>query len=374
MATKYVYRFGPQGTDGDAKMKNLLGGKGANLAEMARLELPVPAGFTISTEFCTAFFKEGGKFPQSLRDEVAAALAQTEQAMAMKYGDAENPLLLSCRSGARSSMPGMMETVLNVGLCPATIPGLVKKSGNERFVYDAYRRLIMMYSDVVMEKAEDIEPAEGKGIRVQLEQIMAQVKKSKKYTADTDLTAKDLKKLCEDFKKKVQEVLGQRLPRRSAGAALGGRRRRVQELERPPRHLLPQDRGHSPGMGHRLQRAEHGLRQPGRHLGHRRGLHPQPGHRREQVLRRMAGQRPGRGRGRRHPHAQSAQRRDQERAEQASSLAADGHARSCTSSFATSARSSNSTTRTCRTSSSRSRRASSTCSSAATASGPARRP
>ncbi len=212
MATKYVYRFGPQGTDGDASMKNLLGGKGANLAEMARLGLPVPAGFTITTEFCTAYFNEGGKFPQSLRDEVATALAQTEQAMGMKYGDAENPLLLSCRSGARKSMPGMMETVLNVGLCPATIPGLVKKSGSDRFVYDAYRRLIMMYSDVVMEKAEDIEPVEGKGIRVQLEQIMARVKKSKKYAADTDLTAKDLKKLCEDFKKKVQEVLGRPFP------------------------------------------------------------------------------------------------------------------------------------------------------------------
>ena len=132
--------------------------------------------------------------------------------MGMKYGDAENPLLLSCRSGARKSMPGMMETVLNVGLCPATIPGLIKKSGSERFVYDAYRRLIMMYSDVVMEKAEDIEPAEGQGIRVQLEHIMAKLKKAKNYTSDTDMTAEDLKKLCEDFKKKVQEVLGRPFP------------------------------------------------------------------------------------------------------------------------------------------------------------------
>ena len=173
MTTKYVYFFGPQGTEGDATMKNTLGGKGANLAEMAKLGLPVPAGFTISTEFCTVFFAEGRQFPQSLRDDAAAALAKTEAAMGMKFGDPENPLLLSCRSGARTSMPGMMETVLNVGLCPATIPGLIKKSGNERFVYDAYRRLIMMYSDVVMEKAEDIEPAEGKGIRVQLEHLMA---------------------------------------------------------------------------------------------------------------------------------------------------------------------------------------------------------
>ena len=192
MTKKYVYFFGPQGTEGDATMKNTLGGKGANLAEMAKLGLPVPAGFTISTEFCTVFFAEGRQFPQSLRDEVAAALQKTEEAMGMKFGDAENPLLLSCRSGARTSMPGMMETVLNVGLCSKTIPGLVKKSGNERFVYDAYRRLIMMYSDVVMEKAEDIEPAEGKGIRVQLEHLcMAKTEEvEESTTSDTDLTTR----------------------------------------------------------------------------------------------------------------------------------------------------------------------------------------
>jgi pyruvate,orthophosphate dikinase len=212
MTTKYVYFFGPQGTEGDASMKNALGGKGANLAEMAKLGLPVPAGFTINTEFCTVYFAEGRQFPQSLRDEVAAALRKTEEAMGMKFGDPESPLLVSCRSGARQSMPGMMETVLNVGLCSATIPGLVKKSGNERFVYDAYRRLIMMYSDVVMEKAEDIEPAEGKGIRVQLEHLMARLKKSKKYKSDTDLTTADLKRLCGSFKKKVQEVLGREFP------------------------------------------------------------------------------------------------------------------------------------------------------------------
>ncbi|MEN6407352.1 MAG: pyruvate, phosphate dikinase, partial [Thermoguttaceae bacterium] len=212
MSTKYVYFFGPQGTEGDASMKNMLGGKGANLAEMAKLGLPVPAGFTISTEFCTVFFAEGRQFPQSLRSEVAAALAKTEAAMSMKFGDAKNPLLVSCRSGARTSMPGMMETVLNVGLCPTTIPGLIEKSKNERFVYDAYRRLIMMYSDVVMEKAEDIEPEEGKGIRVQLEHLMAKMKKAKKCNSDTDLTTDDLKKLCSQFKEKVREVLGREFP------------------------------------------------------------------------------------------------------------------------------------------------------------------
>jgi len=212
MATKYVYYFGPNGTEGDAGMKNTLGGKGANLAEMAKLGLPVPAGFTIACEFCSVYTAEGRKFPQSLRDEVASARQKTEEAMGMKYGDPENPLLLSCRSGARQSMPGMMETVLNVGLCSKTMPGLIKKSGNERFVYDAYRRLIMMYSDVVMEKAEDVEPAEGKGIRMQLEHIMAKVKKSKKYAADTDMTADDLKKLCKKFKEKIVEVLGHEFP------------------------------------------------------------------------------------------------------------------------------------------------------------------
>ncbi|MGD0897931.1 MAG: pyruvate, phosphate dikinase [Thermoguttaceae bacterium] len=212
MAQKYVYGFGPTGAEGDASMKNSLGGKGANLAEMCRLGLPVPAGFTINTEFCTAYFKEGRQFPQSLRDEVAQALVKTEEAMGMKFGDRDNPLLVSCRSGARKSMPGMMETVLNVGLCPATIPGLVKKSGSERFVYDAYRRLIMMYSDVVMEKAEDIEPAEGKGVRLQLEHLMAELKKAKGYKSDTDMTAEDLKKLCNQFKNKVKQVLGQPFP------------------------------------------------------------------------------------------------------------------------------------------------------------------
>ncbi len=212
MSKKYVYSFGPWGADGDATMKNNLGGKGANLAEMCKLGLPVPAGFTINTESCIDYLKSGKKFPDSLKDEVAKAMHKTEEAMGTKFGDPENPLLMSARSGARSSMPGMMETVLNVGLCPATIPGLVAKSGNPRFVWDAYRRLIMMYSDVVMEKAEDVEPAEGHGIRHQLEGIMATLKKKRKYKLDTDMTAKELEKLCEDFKAKILVVLGRPFP------------------------------------------------------------------------------------------------------------------------------------------------------------------
>jgi pyruvate,orthophosphate dikinase len=209
---KYVYYFGPGRGEGTAKMKNLLGGKGANLAEMCRIGLPVPPGFTITTECCVAFFDNKMKYPSCLKAQVEAALVKVEAAMGMKFGDPSNPLLVSCRSGARKSMPGMMETVLNVGLCPTTIPGLVAKTGNERFVYDAYRRLIMMYSDVVMEKAEGIEPAEGKGIRLQLDGMMSALKKSKGYEKDTDMTASDLKQLCEDFKARVKAVLGNEFP------------------------------------------------------------------------------------------------------------------------------------------------------------------
>ena len=210
--TKYVYFFGGSDAEGDKTMGNTLGGKGANLAEMAKIGLPVPAGFTITCDFCNVYLDAGRKFTQEVKDQVLDAMAKTEKVMGMKYGDAENPLLVSARSGARRSMPGMMETVLNVGLCSATIPGLIKKSGSERFVYDAYRRLITMYSDVVMEKAEDIEPEEGKGIRVQLEALMDELKEKKGYTLDTDLTAEDLKLLCGQYKAKVKEVLGKEFP------------------------------------------------------------------------------------------------------------------------------------------------------------------
>ncbi len=212
MAGKNVYLFGGGSADGSADMKNLLGGKGANLAEMARLGIPVPPGFTITTEVCTYFMKHGGKYPPGLKKEVAEGLKHMEKIMGSKFGDPKNPLLVSVRSGARQSMPGMMETVLNVGLTTKTIPGLVEKTGNERFVYDAYRRLIMMYADVVMEKAAGIEPPEGKAIRHLLEVEMDKMKEKKGVTEDTDLDVDDLKKLCEVFKKKVKQVLKKDFP------------------------------------------------------------------------------------------------------------------------------------------------------------------
>ncbi len=209
---KYVYYFGGEKAEGEATMKNLLGGKGANLAEMVNLGLPVPAGLTVTTEACTDYYANGCVAPASLLKEVWEGMKKVEADMGMLYGDPVNPLLMSARSGARASMPGMMDTVLNIGLCSATIPGLIKKTNNPRFVYDSYRRLIMMYADVVMEKAEGVELPEGKGIRKQLDDMLDKFKKQKGVALDTDLTADDLKELAEAFKTRVHEVLGKPFP------------------------------------------------------------------------------------------------------------------------------------------------------------------
>ncbi len=213
---KYVYSFGGGKADGNESMKNLLGGKGANLAEMAghkNLKLPVPPGFTLTTEICTYYYGHKKSYPKELKAQVEKALSTVEKLMDRKFGDPANPLLVSVRSGARKSMPGMMETVLNVGLTEKTIPGLIKQAGgNDRFVYDAYRRLITMYSDVVMEKAAGIEPKDDMGIRKQLERIMDEVKKRRGSKADTDLTVADLKEICAKYKIKIKEVLGKEFP------------------------------------------------------------------------------------------------------------------------------------------------------------------
>jgi pyruvate,orthophosphate dikinase len=212
MAKKNVYFFGAGVADGRAEMKNLLGGKGANLAEMSNLGIPVPAGFTITTEMCTEYYKNKKKLPQELYTEAAKAMAKVEKTMGHKFGDPKNPLLISVRSGARRSMPGMMDTVLNVGLTSKTIPGMIALTKNPRFVYDAYRRLIMMYADVVMEKAEDLTPADGEGVRHKLEHAMDKMKKARGVTEDTELTADDLKALAEEFKAIVKKALGKSFP------------------------------------------------------------------------------------------------------------------------------------------------------------------
>ena len=209
---KYVYLFGNGQADGTAEMKNLLGGKGANLAEMNHLGIPVPPGFTITTDVCTHYYGNDQTFPDELETELTDALLATEQIMGIKFGDEQDPLLVSIRSGARQSMPGMMETVLNVGLTTKTIPGLIKKTNNARFVYDAYRRLIMMYADVVMEKAAGIDVEEGRGIRNRLESLLEIHKKENQYQNDTDLNGDDWKLLSGKFKAVISSTLGDEFP------------------------------------------------------------------------------------------------------------------------------------------------------------------
>ena len=214
-AGKYVYFFGGGKADGNESMKNLLGGKGANLAEMAghpQLRLPVPPGFTITTEVCTYYYDHKKKYPAQLNKQVTDSLSRMEKLTGKLFGDAGNPLLLSVRSGARKSMPGMMETVLNIGLNEQTIKGLIARTGDERFAYDAYRRLIMMYADVVMEKAGGLEPKHGKGIRKLLDEMLEQVKHARGYTSDTDLTADELKVLVKAYKDTVRKELGAAFP------------------------------------------------------------------------------------------------------------------------------------------------------------------
>jgi pyruvate,orthophosphate dikinase len=212
MAKKDVYYFGSGKADGKAGMNNLLGGKGANLAEMSSIGVPVPAGYTITTDMCAIYYERKGKFPQSLTTDANKALAKVEKVMGKKFGDPKNPLLLSVRSGARKSMPGMMDTVLNVGLGAKTIPGLIEKTGDTRFVYDAYRRLITMYADVVMEKAEGVEPKDGESVRERLEHAFDALKEDRGVSEDTDLSAVDLKDLSAEFKRIVKKTLGKPFP------------------------------------------------------------------------------------------------------------------------------------------------------------------
>ncbi len=205
---KRVYTFGDKKAEGRADMKNLLGGKGANLAEMNLIGVPVPPGFTITTDTCTEYNKEGKeKVTQLLKPEIEAAVGELEKIMGMKFGDKDNPLLVSVRSGARVSMPGMMDTVLNLGLNADAVEGIAKKSGNERFAWDSYRRFVQMYGDVVMdmkpESKEDIDP---------FEEIMEEMKEKKGVELDTELDVEDLKELVAKFQAAVKKRTGQDFP------------------------------------------------------------------------------------------------------------------------------------------------------------------
>ncbi|NND49301.1 MAG: pyruvate, phosphate dikinase, partial [Rhizobiales bacterium] len=199
--TKWVYSFGAGTAEGASSMRDLLGGKGANLAEMCTLDLPVPPGFTITTEVCTAYYENGRALPDGLEEEVEAALDAVEAAVEAKFGDTTNPLLVSVRSGARASMPGMMDTVLNLGLNDETAAALAKRSGDERFAYDSYRRFIQMYCDVVLGLDHEI-----------FEEILEDYKHEQGYILDTDLDADDWKELIARYKLRIAEELGAPFP------------------------------------------------------------------------------------------------------------------------------------------------------------------
>ena len=200
---KYTYGFGGGRADGSAKMRELLGGKGANLAEMARLGMPVPPGFTITTEVCTYYYAHQRRYPQELRSQVAGALQRLEKALGRDFGDPDDPLLLSVRSGARASMPGMMDTVLNLGLNDKTVLGLVRRSGNERFAYDSYRRFVQMYGDVVLglkpETDKEVDP---------FDELIEEKKRTRGVQNDVDLSAEDLRELVAEFKALIRKRRG----------------------------------------------------------------------------------------------------------------------------------------------------------------------
>ncbi|MFI4870417.1 MAG: PEP/pyruvate-binding domain-containing protein, partial [Phycisphaerales bacterium JB061] len=196
-----VYSFGATKTDGDGTMKQLLGGKGANLAEMTAIGLPVPPGMTITTDTCAKYYENGSRLPHGLMNEVTKGMAVLEKELGKKFGDATNPLLVSVRSGAMVSMPGMMDTILNLGLTDESVEALAERTGNDRFAYDAYRRLINMFGDVVMgvhhEKFED---------------AFAEIKAKYHVELDTEVPAEGLKELCKAYKEVYRKQVGDAFP------------------------------------------------------------------------------------------------------------------------------------------------------------------
>ncbi|MDY6909352.1 MAG: PEP/pyruvate-binding domain-containing protein, partial [Thermodesulfobacteriota bacterium] len=207
MATKYVYFFGEGKAEGSAEMKELLGGKGANLAEMTNLRIPVPPGFTITTEVCTYFYRHHHEYPPQLDAQVNEALKRLEDLMGRRFGNSERPLLVSVRSGAAKSMPGMMDTVLNLGLNDRTVEALARETGDERFAYDCYRRFLAMYGDVVLglkpEDKDDVDP---------FEEVIEEIKKARGVEFDHQLSADDLKELVQRYKALIKERLDIEFP------------------------------------------------------------------------------------------------------------------------------------------------------------------
>ena len=250
-AHKYVYLF----SEGNGSMRELLGGKGANLAEMTNLGMPVPQGFTVTTEACTQYYTDGRQINEDIQTQIYEYLGKMEEICGKKFADPVNPLLVSVRSGARASMPGMMDTILNLGLNDTVVEGLAKFTNNPRFAYDSYRRFIQMFSDVVMELSKK-----------RFEEIIDALKEKKGVKQDVELDTDDMKELVRLFKQ-------------SQAAAHRGRPGRVPLLGQPPGQRVPPHERDPLRLGHRRQCAVHGLRQFRGQLRHRRGVYPQPGDR-----------------------------------------------------------------------------------------------
>ena len=251
MSKKYCYLF----TEGNAKMRELLGGKGANLAEMTNIGLPVPQGFTITTEACTRYYEDGKKIAPEIRAEIIEYIDKLEKVTGKKFGDRENPLLVSVRSGARASMPGMMDTILNLGLNEEVVNVMAEKSGNPRWAWDCYRRFIQMYSDVVM----------GVGKKY-FEQLIDKMKEEKGITQDIELTADDLKALANQFKAEYKANIGKDFPSDPKEQLFGAIEAVFRSWDNPA--PMSTARPRHPTHGARRSTYNDGVRQHGRYLGH----------------------------------------------------------------------------------------------------------
>ena len=360
-AGKWVYTFGDGKAEGKAELRDLLGGKGANLAEMANLGLPVPPGFTIPTSVCTYFYANDKTYPKELKAQVEKALDHVGKLTGKVFGDAGNPLLVSVRSGARASMPGMMDTVLNLGLNDQTVEALAELSGDRRFAYDSYRRFITMYSDVVLGFEHH-----------HFEDILDTFKDGQGYSLDTDLSAEDWVELVGKYKEAVARETGKEFPQDPHDQLWGAIGAVFFILDERARDDLSQAARHSGIVGHRGQRAGHGVRQHGRHVGDRRCLHAQSLDRRDQALWRVPDQRAGRGRGRGHPHPAGHLRGCADRVRLRQGVDGNRDARRIQRADADLHACSKSITATCRTWSSRSSAASCGCCRPAPASAPPR--
>ena len=292
--TKFVYGFGGGTADGSKEMKSLLGGKGANLAEMSTIGLPVPPGFTVTTEACNYYSQRGHVWPDGLEQQVTEELAAIESALGRRLGDPDRPLLVSVRSGAAQSMPGMMDTVLNLGLNDDVVQGLARETGNARFAFDAYRRFIDMFGAVVMDVHHDL-----------FEHALEEMKKEKGVTDDLSLDADDLRRLVDIFKDIYGEHTQSHFPTDPMEQLRLSIKCRVRLVGQCARCQVPPDQSYHRASWNCSECPGNGLRQLGLNQRYRCMLHAQPVYRRAAIVRRVPGQRAGRGCRSRYPNSRA---------------------------------------------------------------------